>query len=150
MVSIRGEMSPAPLIGGWVEIVKDCPIFLPGGMRICQSHDEGVSTLGSGSGLDGSKGQVLGGASGGFAPLIKQASVAGGELLLGLNSELVGNVVDPGWRTFEFGEDSEGCFIDDTVTVQFALEIVRIIGPFGAPLFIEEDGHEAEGGENFG
>ena len=86
------------------------------------------------------EGEVFGGAAGFFSPLLEDAAIAEGELILLGYAQLLGDAVDPLGSAFELGEDAQWGFIDDAVAL--------VVGPLGAPFFVAEDGNEADGGED--
>jgi len=79
-------------------------------------------------------------------PLLEEAAIAGGELLVGIDAEDFGEAVDPVGGAFELGEDAERRFIEDAMGRRIEVRIF----PFGAPFFIAEGGDEADGGEDVG
>jgi len=82
-----------------------------------------------------------------LAPLVKEAAVAEGDVVGGIDAETEGSAIDPFGGAFEFGVIADGGFIDDAVAIH---AVFAEVGPFGAPFFIAEGGDEAEGEKEVG
>ena len=91
---------------------------------------------------DGIEGEVE--RSGGilFAPLLEEAAVAQGNVLLRGDAQARGYAVNPFGGAFELGVVANRGFVDDAVTLS--------IVPLGAPFFVAEGLNKAERVEDFG
>jgi len=65
---------------------------------------------------NGGEGEVACVAAGLLFPLLEEASVAHGHAVGGGYAELVSDAVDPFGRALEFGEDSDGGFVENAVS----------------------------------
>lgn len=77
-----------------------------------------------------------------LAPQVKETAVTKSDIPGGIDSQVSSGLVDPFGRTFELGEVPDGRFIHHAVA--------GAISPFGAPFFIAEGGHEAQGEKELG
>ena len=90
--------------------------------------------------LDGGKGHVCSGGALLFAPLVEQPSIAQRDVFFPIDAYPGGGAVDPFGRAFQLGVVADGRFVHHAMALA--------VGPLGAPFFIAEGGHQAEGEKN--